>query len=315
MAQRLTLRLFILPLGLFALALALTGCQTLTQYGQTTNTNSDVTTDDAMMAKTVTVDLAAQNDSDQSGTATLTEEAGKTKVSVVLDQAPANANQPAHIHAGACPNPGAVVYPLTNVVAGRSETTLDVSLEDLLGQLPLAINIHKSAAEIGTYVSCGDINGDAMMPAENGAVSGGEDDAAMVKDESDDAMMEEKSDDSMMEDKDDAMIEDTSTQTPPTQPDPSAPATVKTFNISGRNFAFSQSEIRVKEGDRVKIVFTNTDGFHDWTIDDFNAKTKQIQTGQTAEVEFVADQAGSFQYYCSVGQHRQLGMVGTLIVE
>src|SRR3989338_10521086 len=90
---------------------------------------------------------------------------------------------------------------------------------------------------------------------------------------------------------------------------------VKTFNLSARNFAFSQTEILVKKGDKVKVVLTSADGFHDWAIDEFNAKTERVNTGATTEVEFTADTAGSFQYYCSVGQHRQMGMVGTLIVE
>jgi len=92
-------------------------------------------------------------------------------------------------------------------------------------------------------------------------------------------------------------------------------ADVVTVELSGHNFAFSQNEIRVKKGDRVKIVFSSTDGFHDWVIDEFSASTERVNTGGNTGVEFVADKAGSFEYYCSVGSHRQLGMVGTLIVE
>lgn len=89
----------------------------------------------------------------------------------------------------------------------------------------------------------------------------------------------------------------------------------KTFNINGVNFSFSQPEIRVKQGDKVKIVFTSADGFHDWTVDEFNAATEQVSTGDTSTVEFVADKPGTFAYYCSVGKHRELGMVGNLVVE
>ena len=32
-------------------------------------------------------------------------------------------------------------------------------------------------------------------------------------------------------------------------------------------------------------------------------------------VEFTVDKTGTFEYYCSVGQHRANGMVGNLIVE
>lgn len=90
---------------------------------------------------------------------------------------------------------------------------------------------------------------------------------------------------------------------------------IKTFAISGKNFTFSQKEIRVKKGDRVKIDFTSTDGFHDWVIDEFAAATEKVNTGGSTSVEFVADQVGTFEYYCSVGQHRAMGMVGKLIVE
>lgn len=97
----------------------------------------------------------------------------------------------------------------------------------------------------------------------------------------------------------------------------STPSTsaVKTFNVSGSNFNFSVTEMRVKKGDRVKVVFKSVDGFHDWIVDEFNAKTSRVQTSQTAEVEFVADKIGTFEYYCSVGSHRASGMKGNLIVE
>ena len=90
---------------------------------------------------------------------------------------------------------------------------------------------------------------------------------------------------------------------------------VKEFTVNGGNFTFDPAEITVKKGDTVRIVFNNKEGFHDWVLDEFNAKTKQLDAGGSETIEFVADQAGTFEYYCSVGQHRQMGMVGNLIVE
>jgi len=89
----------------------------------------------------------------------------------------------------------------------------------------------------------------------------------------------------------------------------------KEFTVTGKNFSFSPSTIRVKKGDTVKITFKNTGGFHDFKIDEFDVKTAQIQDGQSETVTFVADKAGTFDYYCSVGQHRANGMEGKLIVE
>src|SRR3989344_2780269 len=106
----------------------------------------------------VTLSLNALTDSGQKGAAVLTDVDGiKTKVVVEVGSGPAGIAQPAHIHIGACPNPGAVTYPLKNVVNGRSETMLDVSLLTLKEKLPLAVNVHKSAAEAKVYVSCGDL--------------------------------------------------------------------------------------------------------------------------------------------------------------
>ncbi|OGZ96186.1 MAG: hypothetical protein A2847_02375 [Candidatus Sungbacteria bacterium RIFCSPHIGHO2_01_FULL_50_25] len=94
-----------------------------------------------------------------------------------------------------------------------------------------------------------------------------------------------------------------------------APET-KTFTITGKSFSFSQKEMRVKKGDTVKINFTSTEGFHDWVVDEFpGAKTGRVQTGQSTTAEFVASETGIFEYYCSVGSHRQAGMTGKLIVE
>lgn len=95
----------------------------------------------------------------------------------------------------------------------------------------------------------------------------------------------------------------------------SAMKEAKTFAVEGSPFMFSVKEIKVKKGDMVKIVFTNKAGFHDWTIDEFNAKTKQLKAGETEEITFVASKSGTFEYYCSVGTHKQQGMVGKLIVE
>jgi nitrite reductase (NO-forming) len=90
---------------------------------------------------------------------------------------------------------------------------------------------------------------------------------------------------------------------------------VKEFNVSGENFSFTPAVINVKQGDKVKIIFNNTEGFHNFVIDEFNVATKQANSPSTEIVEFTADKVGSFEYYCSVGAHRAQGMKGILKVE
>lgn len=87
------------------------------------------------------------------------------------------------------------------------------------------------------------------------------------------------------------------------------------IEVGAGGFYFNPKEIRVKEGQTVQINVTNEGGTHDWVIDEFDARTPILQSGQKASVTFVADRKGTFEYYCSVGSHRANGMVGKLIVE
>ncbi|MBT5342665.1 multicopper oxidase domain-containing protein [Candidatus Woesearchaeota archaeon] len=99
-----------------------------------------------------------------------------------------------------------------------------------------------------------------------------------------------------------------------------APIELKVIKVTGENYKFMMDgkenpEIKVKVGQKIKIEFTSTEGFHDFVIDELEAKTDKVNSGGSTSVEFVANQAGTFSYYCSVGKHRDFGMEGTFIVE
>lgn len=91
--------------------------------------------------------------------------------------------------------------------------------------------------------------------------------------------------------------------------------TVKEFTVSGGNFYFTPKTMTVNKGDTVKITLKNAGGTHDLKIDEFNVATPRINSGQSATITFVADKTGTFEYYCSVGEHRAMGMFGTLTVK
>jgi plastocyanin len=90
---------------------------------------------------------------------------------------------------------------------------------------------------------------------------------------------------------------------------------VKEITVTGANFKFNPATITVKKGDTVKLTFKSSGGFHDFVIDEFDVKTKIVADGQQDVVEFTADKVGTYEYYCSVGNHRQMGMVGKIIVQ
>lgn len=91
--------------------------------------------------------------------------------------------------------------------------------------------------------------------------------------------------------------------------------TTRSFTITGSDFAFEPKTITVNNGDTVRITLDNKKGFHDLVIDEFQVATKKLQAGQKDVVEFTADKVGTFEFYCSVGEHRAMGMKGTLVVK
>ena len=107
--------------------------------------------------KSISVPIHAQNKSGETGSAKLTPEGDKTKVEISLKGASKAGSQPAHIHEGSCakldPKPK---YGLSNVENGKSSTEVPVKIDELTSG-NLAINVHKSAADLKTYVACGDI--------------------------------------------------------------------------------------------------------------------------------------------------------------
>ena len=105
-----------------------------------------------------TVELATLNDSGVTGSAVLTD-LGDGTTRVVVDVDPAgHPDMPAHIHPGTCT---ALVplfrHPLQNVVDGASETVVPATLEDLFAG-ELALNLHFSSDDFGTYTACAELD-------------------------------------------------------------------------------------------------------------------------------------------------------------
>jgi hypothetical protein len=103
------------------------------------------------------VQLKTLNDSGVTGAVTLTDlGGGQTRVDVAV--APGgNLDMPAHIHPGTCenliPQP---THPLQNVVNGVSTTTVRATLDELTGG-GLAVNLHRSNDDLGTYTACAEL--------------------------------------------------------------------------------------------------------------------------------------------------------------
>ena len=92
-------------------------------------------------------------------------------------------------------------------------------------------------------------------------------------------------------------------------------ASTPEIKITARKYDFAPDFVRVKKGDRVKLVITALDRDHGIKIEAFHIDQK-LPKGEPVAVEFVADQAGTFLFQCS--QFCGLGhkkMKGALMVE
>ncbi|HYO49536.1 MAG TPA: hypothetical protein VEW94_06760 [Chloroflexia bacterium] len=162
-------------------AMMAAGTPTAMMMAGETPTEMMAETPGAMMESKMDVTLSAQNDSNQNGTATITDMGGKAIIVSITLSNGTTEPQPAHIHKGTCanldPNPA---YPLSSVVNGKSETEVPDSMDEL-SKGEYAINIHKSATEASVYVACGDIKVMGMMAGETPTAMMAETPGAMME--------------------------------------------------------------------------------------------------------------------------------------
>jgi len=118
----------------------------------------------------------------------------------------------------------------------------------------------------------------------------------------DETMMEETTE--MMEDDDKSMVEPEAMM-----------EDANHVKLVAENFTFGTQEIRVKQGETLKLSVMNKQGIHDIVIDELDVNSGIIPEGETMEIEIPTDKPGTYEYYCSVMEHRKMGMVGTLIIE
>lgn len=90
---------------------------------------------------------------------------------------------------------------------------------------------------------------------------------------------------------------------------------VKQFNMTAAQFEFTPAQIKVSEGDTVRLTIKNLDVAHGFAINELNIN-QVLPAGKTTTFEFEAYKKGTYRFYCSVVcGSGHLSMVGELIVE
>ena len=88
----------------------------------------------------------------------------------------------------------------------------------------------------------------------------------------------------------------------------------RTVTVSGGNFYFKPDRINASVNETIKFVFENDGGTHDMRIPELGAGTDVISGGETQSFTVTFDEEGSYRFICSVGNHAERGMTGTIEV-
>ena len=113
---------------------------------------------------------------------------------------------------------------------------------------------------------------------------------------------------------------------------------VQQVTLTGTEFSFSPNTINLQVGQRVDLTIKNA-GTLDHDVKSAipisgltylaadNAKDEQTTniangtfdvdygTGTVAQVSFVPSQAGTYQFFCDIPDHKEAGMMGTFVVK
>lgn len=103
----------------------------------------------------VAIHLSPVEGEGQIGSAILTSDGATTTVEIDIGPIIGEA-QPIHIHVGTCGDVGSVLHALQNVINGKSMTTINLSLDEILTG-DVLVNVHASYADSSNYTACGQL--------------------------------------------------------------------------------------------------------------------------------------------------------------
>lgn len=107
---------------------------------------------------------------------------------------------------------------------------------------------------------------------------------------------------------------ETPTENEPETDETDEEAASEEIEVEGGNYYFDPDTIEFEAGEEVTITLDNQEGFHDFRIPELDVGTEQFQGPGTRSFTFEIEEPGTYEFICSVGNHAQLGMTGTIEV-
>ncbi len=99
------------------------------------------------------------------------------------------------------------------------------------------------------------------------------------------------------------------------QEEPSSDLSVAEIQVAARKYKFTPNVITVKKGQLVRLIITAEDRDHGFRLKDFDIKQRLVK-GAPTTIEFTPQEAGTFDFKCSVRCGLRHGkMKGKLVVE
>ena len=85
----------------------------------------------------------------------------------------------------------------------------------------------------------------------------------------------------------------------------------------GFNYTSPGPTIKINRGEAVRLKLLNGGGkfsLHDFVIPELGIATSKLGAGETDEIILQVSVTGNFTYICSVPGHKEVGMIGAVIV-
>ncbi|MBL7036597.1 cupredoxin domain-containing protein [Candidatus Microgenomates bacterium] len=88
------------------------------------------------------------------------------------------------------------------------------------------------------------------------------------------------------------------------------------IEVVAQEFSFTLPETEILQGQEIELTLKNEGKMiHDLVIDELGVTTSNVLPGESVVINFtVPENIGSLDYYCSIGNHKFLGMSGSIEV-
>ncbi len=91
---------------------------------------------------------------------------------------------------------------------------------------------------------------------------------------------------------------------------------IREISISASEYSFNPLSLSLNKGEKVRLTVTNNGRMqHDLVIEELNLGTEMLTRGESGVIEFTVPESGELTYFCSVSNHRALGMEGKITIK